>query len=209
MVLRPSLPSTHLPRPGLLRPRRWGISPRGAGYTFGQDISEQFNHTNKLQMIARAHQLVQEGYEWAHDHSVVTVFSAPNYCFRCGNLAAIVEIDEGMRRNFLQVRGPLPCRGARPGKTPPRSRAPARRPARMQFANASATDRIPLSRALGLDPRRSLQFEQFNKSVQSDQKTKLRKVPDYFVRARAATMCPTGAFYGEPRGAGSLLRALI
>eukprot|EP00466_Bigelowiella_natans_P006118 jgi/Bigna1/55923/estExt_Genewise1Plus.C_750054 len=24
----------------------WGISPRGAGYTFGQDISEQFNHNN-------------------------------------------------------------------------------------------------------------------------------------------------------------------
>jgi len=26
----------------------WGISPRGAGYTFGQDISEQFNHVNGL-----------------------------------------------------------------------------------------------------------------------------------------------------------------
>lgn len=38
----------------------WGISPRGAGYTFGQDISEQFNHNNKLKMIARAHQLVME-----------------------------------------------------------------------------------------------------------------------------------------------------
>ena len=36
----------------------WGISPRGAGYTFGQDISEQFNHTNNLSLIARAHQLV-------------------------------------------------------------------------------------------------------------------------------------------------------
>lgn len=33
----------------------WGISPRGAGYTFGEDISEQFNHTNNLQLIARAH----------------------------------------------------------------------------------------------------------------------------------------------------------
>ena len=38
----------------------WGISPRGAGYTFGQDISETFNHTNSLQLIARAHQLVME-----------------------------------------------------------------------------------------------------------------------------------------------------
>jgi hypothetical protein len=38
----------------------WGISPRGAGYTFGQDITEQFNHTNGLDLIARAHQLVME-----------------------------------------------------------------------------------------------------------------------------------------------------
>lgn len=36
----------------------WGISPRGAGYTFGQDISEQFNHVNNLKLISRAHQLV-------------------------------------------------------------------------------------------------------------------------------------------------------
>jgi serine/threonine-protein phosphatase 2A catalytic subunit len=38
----------------------WGISPRGAGYTFGQDISEQFIYNNHLTMIARAHQLVME-----------------------------------------------------------------------------------------------------------------------------------------------------
>lgn len=41
----------------------WGISPRGAGYTFGQDISETFNHTNGLQLVSRAHQLVMEGKE--------------------------------------------------------------------------------------------------------------------------------------------------
>lgn len=35
----------------------WGISPRGAGYTFGNDISEQFVHTNNLTVVARAHQL--------------------------------------------------------------------------------------------------------------------------------------------------------
>ncbi len=39
----------------------WGISARGAGYTFGQDISETFNHTNGLQLVSRAHQLVMEG----------------------------------------------------------------------------------------------------------------------------------------------------
>jgi diadenosine tetraphosphatase ApaH/serine/threonine PP2A family protein phosphatase len=49
-----------------------------------QDISEQFNHTNGLDLISRAHQLVMEGYNWSHEQNVVTVFSAPNYCYRCG-----------------------------------------------------------------------------------------------------------------------------
>ena len=53
----------------------WGISPRGAGFTFGQDISEQFNHTNDLSLIARAHQLVMEGFSWSHQENVVTIFS--------------------------------------------------------------------------------------------------------------------------------------
>lgn len=34
---------------------------------FLQDITEQFNHTNGLMFIARAHQLVMEGYQWTHN----------------------------------------------------------------------------------------------------------------------------------------------
>ena len=79
----------------------WGISPRGAGYSFGQDISEQFNHSNDLKLIARAHQLVMNGYNWSHDRNIITVFSAPNYCYRCGNEAAIMEVDEFMKYTFL------------------------------------------------------------------------------------------------------------
>ena len=92
----------------------WGISPRGAGYTFGQDISEAFNHNNGLTLVARAHQLVMDGYNWSQDRNVVTIFSgtfkyaslsllvlisfsAPNYCYRCGNQAAIMEIDEHLK----------------------------------------------------------------------------------------------------------------
>lgn len=44
----------------------------------------QFNHTNGLSLVARAHQLVMEGYNWCHEQNVVTIFSAPNYCYRCG-----------------------------------------------------------------------------------------------------------------------------
>ena len=58
----------------------WGISPRGAGYTFGQDISEAFNHNNGLTLVARAHQLVMEGYNWSQDRNVVTIFSGKGYC---------------------------------------------------------------------------------------------------------------------------------
>jgi len=80
----------------------WGVSYRGAGYTFGQDVSEQFNHNNKLKIIARAHQLVMDGYSETQNKNVVTVFSAPNYCYRCGNQAAIMEVDEHLRINYLQ-----------------------------------------------------------------------------------------------------------
>ncbi|EPX72992.1 minor serine/threonine protein phosphatase Ppa1 [Schizosaccharomyces octosporus yFS286] len=80
----------------------WGISPRGAGYTFGPDIAETFNHNNGLDLIARAHQLVMEGYNWTNSHNVVTIFSAPNYCYRCGNQAAIMGIDDHINYAFIQ-----------------------------------------------------------------------------------------------------------
>ena len=83
----------------------WVLSFRGAGYNFGPDISEQFNQHNDLSMIARAHQLVLEGYSHIHKENVCTVFSAPNYCYKCGNQAAILEIEEGgnkEKRNFIQ-----------------------------------------------------------------------------------------------------------
>ena len=36
----------------------WGVSPRGAGYIFGPDVSTRFIFNNNLQLICRAHQLV-------------------------------------------------------------------------------------------------------------------------------------------------------
>ena len=89
----------------------WGISPRGAGYTFGQDITEMFLEVNGMSMIARAHQLMMEGYHWTHGGKLVTVFSAPNYCYRCGNQAAIMEVqDDGKTKQFQQL-DPAPKRG--------------------------------------------------------------------------------------------------
>lgn len=62
---------------------------------------DQFNLLNEVNLIVRAHQLVQEGYIYWFNEQLVTLWSAPNYCYRMGNKAALLHLDEHSNREFL------------------------------------------------------------------------------------------------------------
>src|ERR1700730_12370312 len=73
---------------------------RGAGYTFGSTIVQRFLDANKMSHILRAHQLCNAGYQVLFNDQLSTVWSAPNYCYRCGNLASILEVGVEGERYF-------------------------------------------------------------------------------------------------------------
>ncbi len=80
--------------------KSWTYSPRGAGWLFGQEIVETFLADNSIDLIVRAHQLIAEGYRSMFNDKLVTVWSAPNYCYKCGNVAAIMELDEHLNKIY-------------------------------------------------------------------------------------------------------------
>ncbi|KAF4690572.1 Mitochondrial GTPase [Perkinsus olseni] len=144
----------------------WQLNPRGAGLVFGADPTRQFLHQNGLRLVARAHQLVQEGYKFMFPASedpnvispgpkprpsscvippvpvnpldyhtsipssnrspaaaagggssgirigsrcmLVNVWSAPNYCYRCGNIASVLTLyPDGSRQAKLFKEVPM------------------------------------------------------------------------------------------------------
>eukprot|EP00981_Chlorochromonas_danica_P014698 scaffold8601_cov180-Ochromonas_danica.AAC.12 len=86
----------------------WAVSPRGAGYLFGHAVTDEFVYNNGIELICRAHQLVMEGFKFHFPNkNLVTVWSAPNYCYRCGNVASILSLNESLDREF-KIFKPVP-----------------------------------------------------------------------------------------------------
>lgn len=105
----------------------WGDNDRGVSHTFGTDKVAEFLRVHDLDLICRAHQVVEEGYEFFANRSLVTIFSAPNYCGEFDNAGAMMSVDESLMCSFqilkpAERKGRLGCRrasGARMG-TPPK-----------------------------------------------------------------------------------------
>ena len=79
----------------------WETNPRGAGVIFGIKVVDKFLKTNNFDLIVRAHQLIMEGYKIHFDKKLITIWSAPNYCYRCNNIAAILQLDENLETSYI------------------------------------------------------------------------------------------------------------
>ena len=105
-IMRP----TDVPEKGLLCDLLWsdpdetsngfGNNDRGVSVVFNGKMVQNFLKNNDLDLICRAHQVVEEGFEFFADRQLVTVFSAPNYCGEFDNAGAIMYVDENLNCGF-------------------------------------------------------------------------------------------------------------
>jgi len=105
----------------------WGENDRGVSFTFGAEIVAKFLAKHDFDLICRAHQVVEDGYEFFAKRQLVTLFSAPNYCGEFDNAGAMMSVDDTLMCSF-QILKPADKRkfqysnlsGGRP-VTPPRA----------------------------------------------------------------------------------------
>jgi serine/threonine-protein phosphatase PP1 catalytic subunit len=81
-------------------PQGWGENDRGVSFTFGGDVVRQFLRRHDLDLVVRAHQVVEDGYEFFAGRELVTVFSAPNYCGEFDNAGAMMTVDDTLMCSF-------------------------------------------------------------------------------------------------------------
>lgn len=78
----------------------WGKNSRGISFTFGTDVVTNFLNRHSLDLICRAHEVVEDGYEFFAKRQLVTIFSAPNYCGDYDNAGAVLQVDANFVCSF-------------------------------------------------------------------------------------------------------------
>jgi serine/threonine-protein phosphatase PP1 catalytic subunit len=122
---------TDIPDMGMLCDFLWSDPDADLqSYTYGTDVVADFLAKFDFDLVVRAHQVVENGYEFFGKRQLVTVFSAPNYCGEFDNAGAMMTVDENLMCSF-QILKPAERKlmggfgsmmGSRPS-TPPRNKA--------------------------------------------------------------------------------------
>lgn len=79
----------------------WGENDRGVSFVFGADVVCDFLEKHNLELVVRAHQVVEDGYEFFAGRRLVTLFSAPNYCGEFDNAGGLISVDENLMCSFM------------------------------------------------------------------------------------------------------------
>ena len=98
---------TEIPDEGLLCDLVWsdpsdvlsddfGENERNVSVTFSKKVVEEFTKNNDLDLICRAHQVVEEGFQFFAGMKLVTIFTAPNYMGEFDNNGGILEVGEDL-----------------------------------------------------------------------------------------------------------------
>ena len=103
----------------------WSENDRGVSFTFGPDVVSRFLQKHDMDLICRAHQVIEDGYKFFAKWHLVTLFSAPNYCGEFDNAGATMSMDDTLPRSFqiLKPAEKYPYGGmdmGRPSVTSPR-----------------------------------------------------------------------------------------
>lgn len=82
------------------QPNEWEDNERGVSYCFNNVAINKFLNKFQFDLVCRAHMVVEDGYEFFNDRSLVTVFSAPNYCGEFDNWGAVMSVSEELLCSF-------------------------------------------------------------------------------------------------------------
>ena len=119
-ILRP----TEIPDEGLLCDLVWsdpsdeinedfGENERNISVTFSKKVVEEFTKSNGLDLICRAHQVVEEGFQFFAGMKLITVFTAPNYAGEFDNNGGVLEVNESLLCRIHVLRPNIERKGKR------------------------------------------------------------------------------------------------